>query len=329
MLLVQFAIFYSFSVLLAVVTRSTVACVFGSVLFWLLAWGINYGSVMARGLPETQYLPAVTLALAEVAYWIFPKPIDAGLILFNALDAHHHFEKPVVFKLLESGPGILAAVVDPLFARDHGPAAGLVRPRARTRRIIEGRSPVPLIASGAPLDRLTARAPAPRSAARRGAIRRLTSNVAAPRPVDGNAGQDLEESFQGLDIQVDPGRLVVHREDQPGPDRVDQRGDLGEVDRRRPAGRGQHDVRPAQGASSAALSACPRSPRKTRCSPSLRKWTIVTSSSGRRSGVSKTWTASTCRPRKVCPPAGPPAPGSPRTAGRSGRDGCDSGRSHG
>ena len=52
LLLLQFAIFYSFSVLLAVVTRSTVACVFGSVLFWLLAWGINYGSVMARGMPR-------------------------------------------------------------------------------------------------------------------------------------------------------------------------------------------------------------------------------------------------------------------------------------
>ena len=50
LLLLQFAVFYSFSVLLAVITRSTVACVFGSVLFWLLAWGINYGSVMARGL---------------------------------------------------------------------------------------------------------------------------------------------------------------------------------------------------------------------------------------------------------------------------------------
>ena len=49
LLLLQFAIFYSFSALLAVVTRSTVACAFGSVLFWLLAWGINYGSVMARG----------------------------------------------------------------------------------------------------------------------------------------------------------------------------------------------------------------------------------------------------------------------------------------
>jgi ABC-type transport system involved in multi-copper enzyme maturation permease subunit len=104
LLLVQFAIFYSFSVLLAVVTRSTVACVFGSVLFWLMAWGINYGSVMACGLPETQYLPTVTLALAQVAYWIFPKPIDSGLILFNALDASHHFEKPLVFKLLELGP---------------------------------------------------------------------------------------------------------------------------------------------------------------------------------------------------------------------------------
>jgi len=102
LLLLQFAIFYSFSVVLAVVTRSTVACVFGSVLFWLLAWGINYGSVMARGMIDPQYLPPFTIALTETAYWIFPKPIDAGLILFNTLDAHHHFAKPAVFRLLES-----------------------------------------------------------------------------------------------------------------------------------------------------------------------------------------------------------------------------------
>ncbi len=48
LLLLQFAVFYSFSVLLAVIMRSTVACVFGSLLFWLLAWGINYGYVMAQ-----------------------------------------------------------------------------------------------------------------------------------------------------------------------------------------------------------------------------------------------------------------------------------------
>jgi ABC-type transport system involved in multi-copper enzyme maturation permease subunit len=103
LLLLQFAIFYSFSVLLGVITRSTVTCVFGSLLFWLLAWGINYGCVMARGVLERQYLPASTLALAEVAYWISPKPIDAGLILFDALNAQHHFVKPLVFNLIESG----------------------------------------------------------------------------------------------------------------------------------------------------------------------------------------------------------------------------------
>jgi ABC-type transport system involved in multi-copper enzyme maturation permease subunit len=102
LLLLQFAALYSFSVLLAVTTRSTVACVFGSLLFWLLAWGINYGSVMTGGMEESQRLFPVALGLTKAAYWISPKPIDAGLILYNALDAHQDFEKPVVFKLLES-----------------------------------------------------------------------------------------------------------------------------------------------------------------------------------------------------------------------------------
>ncbi len=103
LLLIQFAIFYSFSVLLAVVTRSTVSCVFGCILFWLLAWAINYGGVMARQLPQSRYLPSSTVALAQASYWITPKPIDAGLILFNALNAKEHFEKPSLFKLVESG----------------------------------------------------------------------------------------------------------------------------------------------------------------------------------------------------------------------------------
>ncbi len=105
LMLLQFAIFYSFSVLLAVMTRSTVACVFGSILFWLLAWGINYGSVMARGMNDSPAVPAVTLALTDAGYWISPKPIDAGLMLFNALEAQHHLAKPDVFLLLESWKG--------------------------------------------------------------------------------------------------------------------------------------------------------------------------------------------------------------------------------
>jgi ABC-type transport system involved in multi-copper enzyme maturation permease subunit len=103
LLLVEFAIFYSFSVLLAVSTRSTVACAFGSILFWMLAWGINYGSLMARNVSEHGDLPASTAGLARTAYWITPKPIDAGLILFDALNADEHFEKPSAFMLVETG----------------------------------------------------------------------------------------------------------------------------------------------------------------------------------------------------------------------------------
>ena len=48
-------------------------------------------------------MPVGTIALADLAYWVCPKPIDAGLILFNTLDARQHFEKPEVFRALESG----------------------------------------------------------------------------------------------------------------------------------------------------------------------------------------------------------------------------------
>jgi hypothetical protein len=89
--------------LIAVLTRSTAPCVVGSVLFWLLAWGINYGSVMALATPESQSLPPLTRTLASAAYWISPKPIDLGLIMFNALNTQEHFDKPPVFKLLEEG----------------------------------------------------------------------------------------------------------------------------------------------------------------------------------------------------------------------------------
>ena len=69
---------------------------------------ISGGSVMARSMAELQSLPKITRTLAEAGYWISPKPIDAGLILFNALDAQHHFEKPVTFQRLESWQGFSA-----------------------------------------------------------------------------------------------------------------------------------------------------------------------------------------------------------------------------
>ena len=64
-----------------------------------------YGSVLVRSLPEGQALPPVTTVLTDAAYWASPKPIDAGVMLWSALDAHQHFDKPSAFKLLESWPG--------------------------------------------------------------------------------------------------------------------------------------------------------------------------------------------------------------------------------
>ena len=41
-LVLHFAIFFSFSCMLAVWTRSTIVCVLGSLLFWFACWGMNY-----------------------------------------------------------------------------------------------------------------------------------------------------------------------------------------------------------------------------------------------------------------------------------------------
>jgi hypothetical protein len=65
---------------------------------------------MARSTADAQSLPPLTRALAEASYWISPKPIDAGLMLFNALEAEKHFERPEVFKLLEAGDGFSPAL---------------------------------------------------------------------------------------------------------------------------------------------------------------------------------------------------------------------------
>src|SRR5262249_28252249 len=101
LLLLHFISFYSFSVLLAVLSHSTVVCIFGSVFFWLLGWGVNYHRILEVGSQSTAPFSFVRLVV-ETAYWIFPKPIDGGLILFDALDAAQHFEKPTIFQMLES-----------------------------------------------------------------------------------------------------------------------------------------------------------------------------------------------------------------------------------
>ena len=102
LLLLHFAIFFSCSVLLAVCTRSTVACVFGSVLFWLLCWGLNYGRHATLATPELQTLSPAFRGLVEVTYWTLPKPADLGMVLFDALQAGNSFSRLFEYHTLQS-----------------------------------------------------------------------------------------------------------------------------------------------------------------------------------------------------------------------------------
>jgi ABC-type transport system involved in multi-copper enzyme maturation permease subunit len=85
LLLVHFAVFFSFSAMLATATRSTVACVFGSILFWLLCWAMNFGRHAFVVLPELQAAGTSLGRTVELAYWILPKPLDGHLILLGTL----------------------------------------------------------------------------------------------------------------------------------------------------------------------------------------------------------------------------------------------------
>lgn len=86
----HFAVVYSFSVMLAVMFRSTMACVVGTVLFWCVCCAINYARYFAVAYSELNPggppLSDLTIFLAEMGYWILPKPVDFTIMLQEALN---------------------------------------------------------------------------------------------------------------------------------------------------------------------------------------------------------------------------------------------------
>lgn len=95
LLLLHFLIIYSFSVLMAVCTRSTVACIFGSILFWFACFAMNFARheslVMPALDPRVRPLPPAVHHAVETGYWILPKPGDLLILLDGALQAHEDF----------------------------------------------------------------------------------------------------------------------------------------------------------------------------------------------------------------------------------------------
>lgn len=103
LLVVNFAVFYAVSAFLAVWTRSTVACAFGVLLFWMLCWAMNYTHHRLAAFPAEGFAPAAG-TLLDIGYWVLPKPFDLGGIFFDAMSAGATTAKPAeLAKVQEAG----------------------------------------------------------------------------------------------------------------------------------------------------------------------------------------------------------------------------------
>lgn len=102
MLLLHFSIFYSVSVLLAVVTRSTVACVFGSILFWFACYAMNFARHSVLGTPDLHVTSGGFHLGTELGYWLLPKPADLGILLYDGLKADAFFGKALMFQNVQN-----------------------------------------------------------------------------------------------------------------------------------------------------------------------------------------------------------------------------------
>ncbi len=90
LLVVNFGIFYAVSAFIAVCTRSTVAAAFGTLLFWVLAWAMNFTHHQLLAFP-VEGMGGASHYLLEVGYWFLPKPLDLSGVFFDAMNAHGVF----------------------------------------------------------------------------------------------------------------------------------------------------------------------------------------------------------------------------------------------
>jgi ABC-type transport system involved in multi-copper enzyme maturation permease subunit len=82
----NFAVFFAWSTFIAVCTRSTVATAFGTLLFWILCWAMNYTHHLAAagGIPG---MTDLSRFLIDAGYWLLPKPLDFAGIFYDAVGA--------------------------------------------------------------------------------------------------------------------------------------------------------------------------------------------------------------------------------------------------
>lgn len=121
LLVFHFAVFYAASTLLAVTTRSTASCAFGSVAFWALCYTMNQGrhAAVAHQLGGADVQAAGFRRAREAAYWVMPKPADLTALLDRALRSGEHFGALPEFEAVQRAgafhPG-LSMITTALFA---------------------------------------------------------------------------------------------------------------------------------------------------------------------------------------------------------------------
>jgi ABC-type transport system involved in multi-copper enzyme maturation permease subunit len=97
-LLLHFAIFFSFSAFLGVVTRSPLLSMVGSLLFWFACWGVNFSHLSA--LAQETSSAGVWQATISTGYWVLPKPADLNFLLQEMVQSAAYFARvPVLASL--------------------------------------------------------------------------------------------------------------------------------------------------------------------------------------------------------------------------------------
>ncbi len=126
LIVLEFALLYSVSALLAVWTRSTVVCVFGTLLFWALCSAVDVRRHSAAAdAPAAKAPPAV-----EAAYWVLPKPADVVMLLDGVLQSDRHFQAPAQQAMQKAVDPELSLLTSLLFT---GAVLGLAGRRFVTR----------------------------------------------------------------------------------------------------------------------------------------------------------------------------------------------------
>jgi ABC-type transport system involved in multi-copper enzyme maturation permease subunit len=96
-LLLHFAVFFSFSAVLGVLTRSTLLSMLGSLLFWFACWGVNFSHLAALAQPADA---GAWRHVVTAVYWVLPKPADLNYLLQELVQSASYFARVPVLAAL-------------------------------------------------------------------------------------------------------------------------------------------------------------------------------------------------------------------------------------